>query len=86
MSKKGGSTKKKAKRSASNVFSAFPESELAAFKQVILAFISRKNPTQTWLTKESPSCHVPLALPVKNDVCVKRKTDPVNSGFMRNLC
>jgi len=33
MSKKGGSTKKKAKRSASNVFSAFPESELAAFKQ-----------------------------------------------------
>ena len=33
MSKKSGSTKKKAKRSASNVFSAFPESELAAFKQ-----------------------------------------------------
>ncbi|XP_034234410.1 myosin regulatory light chain 2-like [Thrips palmi] len=33
MSKKSGSTKKKAKRSASNVFSAFPESEIAAFKQ-----------------------------------------------------
>lgn len=33
MSKKSGSTKKKAKRSASNVFSAFPESEVAAFKQ-----------------------------------------------------